>query len=354
MQDAVLFRVDASAEVGIGHLRRCLSLAAALRLEGTPSQFVVGGPADSVAFAQAHGVTARGIESTSLWSERDLAETMAEARANRCTAVVVDSDAKHEWYLDWLRQAGWFVCAVDDGALQSFPCQLVVNGDAHATRLVYRSASGDTRFLLGPRYALLREEFWETPPRTWRDEVRRVLVTLGGADRFGLMPRLLRLLDDLTGAFEVTAVVGPFFANVEEVASAADHSRRRVDVVRTPASVRDLMLGADLAISAAGQTLYELACTGCPAVAVIMAENQVEQVRACAEADIVFPAGVVHDAAVLDTVASAVTHLLSNPGVRRAMSEAGRRMVDGRGALRVARAILAGPDVIPEEGAVPE
>lgn len=340
MRGAVLFRVDASAEVGAGHLRRCLSLAAALRLEGTPSRFVVGGPADSVAFAQAHGVAARGIESTSLWSEADLAVTAEEARVNRCPAVVVDSDSKHEGYLDRLRQAGWFVCAVDDGALHPFPCQLVVNGDAHADRLMYRSSSGDTRFLLGPQYSLLREEFWDIPPRRWRNEVVHVLVTLGGGDRIGLMPDLLRQLDRLPESFAVTAIIGPFFANRPAVEAAAAACTRRVTLQYAPGTVRDLMLDADLAISAAGQTLYELACAGCPNVAVAMAENQVEQVRAFAEANIVFSAGQVHDPDILGAIAAAFATLQSNPTRRRAMSKAGRRLVDGQGARRVARVLV--------------
>ena len=99
------------------------------------------------------------------------------------------------------------------------------------------------------------------------------------------------------------------------------------------------MLQADLAVSAAGQTLYELAHVGCPVVAVRMAENQEGQMRAFAAAGTLLPGGSVEKDADFSGVRATVGRLLADPAARAAMSAAGRRMVDGGGARRVAEAI---------------
>lgn len=212
----------------------------------------------------------------------DLKQVLDTALLHECEAIVVDSyDASHE-YVMRLRTAGLYVVAIDDLARFAFPCQLVVNCGLQARQLPYSSSSGDTTFLLGPQYALIRPEFWQIPSRAIADRVQNVLVTLGGGDPQNLTPTLLGLLDDLPGDFTVTTIIGPFFENREEVGHAANASRRSVRLLEDPSSMCSLMLEADLAVSAGGQTLYELAATGTPTVGVQVAENQASNLRALA------------------------------------------------------------------------
>lgn len=265
--------------------------------------------------------------------------TLAVAVRYRCDAVVVDSYHVDADYLERLRAAGLFVVAIDDLARYPFPCQLVVNGGAHAHHLPYRSPSGDTRFLLGPQYALLRPEFWDVALRTVRDTVQNILVTLGGADPHSLMPRLLSLLDDLPGNFTVTAIVGPFFENRAKVEGAARSCRRLVRLVDAPDSVLDLMLEADLAISGGGQTLYELAATGTPTIAIASADNQRRNVRYMKKQGVVKAIELKEDQRLRNSLAEHVIRLLDDLGRRERMSRVGQRLVDGRGAIRVANVV---------------
>jgi len=262
------------------------------------------------------------------------------AISNSCVAVVVDSDYEGPDYLRTLRDAGFFVCAVEDLAPHAFPCQLVVNGDAHAKSLRYRSSSGDTMFLLGPEYAMLQSEFWEAAERASTDRVANILVTFGGADGYDLTPRVMNLLKTLPGSFSVTAIIGPFFKNVNNVEAALRGGDRPIELVRSPTSVYKLMMQADLAISAGGQTLYELACVGCPTIAVRTAANQDGQLGVLEEAGFLRIAGRADDSRIVGRLAEAIRSLLANGEARGAMSTAGQRLIDGQGALRVARAMV--------------
>ena len=338
---SVLFRVDAGPDIGLGHLQRCLSLASALRRFDARCIFLTNRVRAVQSRVRAFGFEADRLEGLESGGTENLKRTLEKAVRHQCDAMVVDSYHADADYLGLLRATGLFVVAVDDLARHPFPCQLVVNGGAHALHLPYRSSSGDTRFLLGPRYALLHPEFWDTPPRTVQQTSGNVLVTLGGADPHNLMPMLLSVLDDLPGEFTVTAIVGPFFKNRTEIQATANGCRRPVRLIRSPDSIRDLMLQADLAISAGGQTLYELAAAGTPTVAVQVADNQVASMRALVAEGVVYTGGCVGEARLRDRVREAVKMLLADKDTRARMIAAGQRLLDGQGARRIAEVMVS-------------
>ncbi len=265
---------------------------------------------------------------------------IAEARAGAANVVIVDSDYEGESYLDGLRQAGLFVCAVEDLAEHPFPAHMVLNGDAHAAMLDYRSSTGDTRFLLGPQYALLGPEYRRHPAPAARVPAERILVSLGGSDAHGLLPAVVRALDRLPVSIALTVSVGPFARSRGEVEAMAARLRRPAEVVVGPASLHSLIASADLVVTAAGQTLNELARLGRPAVAIEVARNQHEQVLAFVEAETVRLAGNAREPDIEERVLEAVAALLGAPQEMIAMAAAGPRFIDGHGAERAADALL--------------
>ncbi|MCL5958546.1 MAG: UDP-2,4-diacetamido-2,4,6-trideoxy-beta-L-altropyranose hydrolase [Chloroflexi bacterium] len=336
----VLFRLEANPQIGIGHLQRCLSLAVALHRLGTSCVFLAN--ADPIVQKRVadSGFKAERMNGSEPGTDEDLGLVLTMANRHQGEVIVVDSYRVGADYLQGLREAGLIVVAVDDLAVHPFPCQIVVNGSAGAQDLPYVSSSPDTRFLLGSEHILLRPEFWDVPPRMTREVVKNILVILGGADSHNLMPRLLAMLDDLAPWFGVTAVIGPFFANRDEVEMVAKRCRKPVRRVEAPDSVRDLMLEADLAISAGGQTLYELAASGTPTVAVQVADNQSSNLRGLAAEGVLQFAGSVEDAGLVGRVGAAIGELIGNSSARARMSRTGQRLVDGRGAIRLAETII--------------
>mgnify|MGYP001373678883 CR=1 FL=1 len=190
----VLMRVDAAPGVGLGHLQRCLALASALHQVHISCVFLTNGEDSITERVRRFGFDARAFDEGDPGSESDWRQVLDLAAAEECDAVVVDSYLVDDHYLSGLRAAGMLVAAIDDLARFPFPCHLVVSGGVGAESLPYHSSTGDTRFLLGPKYALLRKEFWQVAPRRNESEVREVLVTMGGADGPNLTPVVLRVL----------------------------------------------------------------------------------------------------------------------------------------------------------------
>ena len=146
----VLFRVDAGPHIGLGHLQRSLALAAASRQKDVESTFLTNDDNGSRERAAGFGFPVVTLPHVESWTSEDADAAVKVASQNGCDAVVVDSHEAHADYLTQLRDAGLYVIKRDDLAHYPFPCQMVINGNADACQLPYRSSSGDTLFLLGP------------------------------------------------------------------------------------------------------------------------------------------------------------------------------------------------------------
>ena len=138
----------------------------------------------------------------------------------------------------------------------------------------------------------------------------------------------------------IHAVVGPYYENAASIeAAAAGHGR--VTLHRAPSSLQPIMVGSDIAISAGGFTLYELAAIGVPTVGIALWENQRPNVAALGDRGIVVPL-YYHDGMAFDAqLAAVIEELVRDPGRRRERAQAGQAFIDGQGARRTARAIFA-------------
>lgn len=329
----VAVRADAGPDIGLGHARRCLTLAGALRERGVESLFVCAGDRRAREWLEASDFEVVPVEPA-----RDLAGTLEHCRAHQARVIIVDSPSLGTADLTVLTAAGLRVVVIDDLADHELPVDLVVNPSAGAGRLRYRGASR-TRFLLGARYVLLRPQFSQAGSRSAPDRARRILVTVGGGDPADLTSRLVGWAARALGAVEQDVVVGPFTARSEALRVAVETASCRVVLHEDPKDIAALMLAADMALCGGGQTAYELAATGTPALAIRLGENQTLNLTALAEAGTLVWVGDAGDADLEAKIGPALAGLADDPMRRARMSRQGRELVDGRGAGRVARAI---------------
>ena len=294
----LIVRVDAGANLGMGHLVRCLALVQAW-----------GGAAEILRAEDSDGDPG---------SDADARATAARAQAAGAAWVVVDGYQFGTAFQRTLRAAGLRVLCVDDnGEAGEYACDIVLNQNLHAEASLYRRRDGATRLLLGPEYVLLRREFVE-PPRSAKviaQTARRVLVTLGGGDAGETLDLVRGALEGARG-FDVRVVTGG----------------------RSPEDMRSLMEWADLAVSAGGSTSWELAYIGVPTLAVVMAKNQIGAVGALSERGIVVPLGR-RESLTGPEVTAQVERLARNFDRRVRMSDAGQALIDGGGAARVVNAM---------------
>jgi len=326
----VVFRTGGGKQVGFGHIRRCLSLAHALRSLNVNSSFVLDGDTKASDIVTAEGHAA------SLIDDDDFTETAKEVLNRSAVAVVVDSYSHPASYLKNLKSMGRRVVVLDDLAADFIPADLVVNGTAGAEALPYAS-DPSVSYLLGSSYILLRPEFENVVERSY-EPVRRVLITLGGSDGFDLTPRIIDWVQAILPQADIDVVVGPLFRNSSEIESATIGADK-VHLHHAP-DMGLLMRTCDMAVAGGGQTTYELAATATPTVAIRIAENQTLNLMGLSRARTLIWAGDATDTNLKEKVTQAVGTLAQSASLRRELGANGRRLVDGRGAVRVAEKLV--------------
>jgi UDP-2,4-diacetamido-2,4,6-trideoxy-beta-L-altropyranose hydrolase len=227
---------------------------------------------------------------------------------------------------------------IDDyGHCDHYYADIVLNQNLNANEDLYQRREPYTRLLLGPEFVLLRREFLRY--RGLRREVpevgRRLLATFGGADHHNVTLKVIRALEqvDVPG-LNAEVAVGGWNPHVEEIEEAVKRSSSPIGLRRDTVDMPSLMAWADLAVSAAGTTVWELAFMGLPSLTVATSENQRSL---AAQADI---AGVSSSVGWYDRLSSSelaerVEKLLKHKEMRERMSRTGRKLVDGDGASRV-------------------
>jgi UDP-2,4-diacetamido-2,4,6-trideoxy-beta-L-altropyranose hydrolase len=325
----VVFRVAGGPRLGFGHVRRCWTLA--LELAGEADlRFVTTTPEAAAALGAA------GFDASAEASPGDTAllERALASVPGSVVAVVDDPELSGDGIVQLRRLAP--VAAIDDACTRALPADLVINGSAGAADLPYRGAQ-DTRYLLGPEYIILRRDFALEPfRRRVGAEVRRVLVLGGGGATVNAVvdETVLAVRGTVPGA-EIDVIVGPFASRPVITSDAS------VTVLRNPSNIRRLMLAADLAVTGGGQTAYELAASATPAIGVRLAENQHVNLSGLAAAGVLVDVGVPDEPTFRARLTDTMRRLVADPEYRARMGQAGRRLVDGRGAGRVATEIAA-------------
>jgi UDP-2,4-diacetamido-2,4,6-trideoxy-beta-L-altropyranose hydrolase len=333
MSSLVIFRTDGGAQIGLGHVRRCLSLAKSLRHVGEESFFILQGTPEVCRFVEAAGFQAMLITP----NEDDLATTLQTIGKLAATTLVLDSyDLRTEYFYSLIK-SGVKLVAIDDLADRELPVHLLINGSISGKDLRYHCLE-ETRFLLGPDYVLLRPDFSIRKKREIANKISRVLISVGGSDPFKLTPRLMQWVNNTLGDVTMDVVIGPFFQNESMDSAEVNKLGGRVVLHHDPQNIYSLMAASDLALCGGGQTTYELAATGTPAVAVRVANNQTINLQGLESAGVLVWAGDVSDPTLEEKVYQAIESVKPVQS-RQKISGRGQNLIDGKGANRAAQAI---------------
>jgi spore coat polysaccharide biosynthesis predicted glycosyltransferase SpsG len=192
----------------------------------------------------------------------------------------------------------------------------------------------------GPGYAILDPAFARVPRRS-SGEVRepRILVTMGGSDPCGLTLQALRALDNMRESFLVTVALGPAFLHEAELQRFLANARRKYECRRED-SLLDLMVNSDIALVSFGTTVYELAAAGLPAIALSISEDHAQSAEVFARGGSLMHLGLSSSVSA-EQIQSAVRKLVNDPQLRIEFGRRGQSLVDGNGAPRVAKLLLA-------------
>ena len=334
----ILIRADANEKIGAGHVMRCLSIAKAFALRGYESLFVIADERSN-ALIRNHGFQTLCLQTVWTDMESELPVLLPVIRELQPELLLVDSYCVTENYLGSLSKE-CRVAYMDDLNLGCHDVDTIINYNIYAAVYDYsRYSETRTRLILHPQYAPLRDEFKGCPKHEMKN-VSDVLISAGGADPeritekiiYGVCPEL----PEITFHFIVGAL-NPRLDEIKKKAEERDNAFLHINEKH----MSDLMKMCDVAISAAGTTLYELCACGTPTIAYTLADNQIVAAEQFDAQGIMLNAGDCRgNEAFTGRVKELLKELIKNNGLRVELSTRMQELVDGNGADRIVDALL--------------
>lgn len=367
----IVIRADANSKIGMGHVMRCLSVADALLKRGEEVLFVTADDTP-VPLLNRKDIPYRILHTDYADMEAELpgligilqelaqrAELPEEVSSRMSSqrkdiAILVDSYYVTEKYLATLKKRITTIY-MDDIYAFSYPVDMLINYNIYGEEMGYEkdAAFADTKLLLGTKYVPLRAEFSQAAGHESLKDASRttgqaadggILITTGGSDSFNLAGQLLQeaMKYDALKAKEYHVVSGSLNPHIGELQALAQ-KHENIHIHCNVTHMAELMARSEIALSAGGSTLYELSAMGVPTIAFSFAENQERLVQTFAGRGIVQYGGNyrTEGSGMVQQTIAGLQKLCGDETLRAEYRRKALHLVDGRGAERIAEALLS-------------
>ncbi|QPJ62159.1 MAG: UDP-2,4-diacetamido-2,4,6-trideoxy-beta-L-altropyranose hydrolase [Candidatus Nitronauta litoralis] len=355
----ICFRVDASKEIGTGHLMRCFTLAEALIERGARVTFLCRHLPEEF-----HGrfqtlkmdCVILNLEGNSQAKNPSNQYTQwlgvpPEVDAIDVASVLPDLVPPVDWVVvdhyaldaEWEIQIRPFckqLMAIDD-LHRPHACEILLDQNLQegGKNLYNKIVPEGSLALLGPAYALLRPQFLEARQKLSpkNGSLDRILVFFGGTDSSNNTLKAVKAARTFNRDIALDIVPGVFYPYRDELNSfCAD--LESVTIHDGP-DMTQLMQAADLALGSPGSTTWERMVLGLPAVVVISADNQDAVAKQAHNQGTLINLGDEKNVSEEDWV-EILNNLSTNPTLLSEMSEKGMKLLDGQGTRRVAEILM--------------
>ncbi|PYS56083.1 MAG: UDP-2,4-diacetamido-2,4,6-trideoxy-beta-L-altropyranose hydrolase [Acidobacteria bacterium] len=330
----VLIRTDASSQIGMGHAMRCLALAEELAQRGHRPIFIS---------KDLPGIILRELKTlqlshvlldSGLTLNQEL-ERLPGILSSLVSPVVAITDgyAFDETYQAWLKSRVDLLICLDDLAVNRFDCHAVLNQNLGFGEKDYQTltAAGTTLFI-GPKFSLLRASYRAAAgSHMVRLEPQRILISMGGGDRFDMTYKALCELAPLEGV-EIDIILGPAYAHDDPIRRLRPKAYARMHLHTEVLDLTRFILQADVVICPSGSTVWQIACLGAPLITFPLIDNQ---------AGIAMGLYAERAAVVIDPdwregdLRRITSDLLNHVEWRQNLSGRSKQIVDGHGVVRI-------------------
>jgi UDP-2,4-diacetamido-2,4,6-trideoxy-beta-L-altropyranose hydrolase len=336
----ILFRADGNEQIGMGHIMRCLTIADAFQRKGNECLFVLAD--ESVkAIVEKRGFQTIVLHTDFRELESELEKIIPVIQSVDTEWIFVDSYYVSSAYFESLREC-CKVAYMDDLAMFAYPVDVLINYNVYAPDIGYKEFYQKEhvnfpKAILGINYAPLRDEFRSTSFREQNQKCKRVFLSTGGADPIHLALDFVNyIIAELSeNEFEFHVILGAMNPDKDKINQLAAQCDSLI-IHQNVENMVELMTSCDIAVSAAGSTLYELCACGIPTITYVLADNQILGAEAFQERNLMVNLGDARENKHLpEQIDKAIRELNMDFEGRKSMSRRMRNMVDGFGADRI-------------------
>ena len=325
-----------NAQIAMGHIMRCLSIADALHGLGEPVRFILADE-QAVSLLKQRGYDAIVLHTKWNHMEEELPVLSQVIQNEHIEKMLIDSYQVTQRYLTELSKLVT-IFYIDDLKLFEYPVDAVICYANYWKKFQYKINGTRTTYLLGMKYVPLKQAFWNCEAKIISEKANNLLILTGGSDPFNVTEQILDSID--TYQFQTIDVIcGIYNTNYNKFVKKYENNKN-IKFHQAVNNIEQYMKKADIAISAGGTTLYELCAIGTPAISFSFADNQLDNVRQFQEDGLIDYSGDARMNDIAGTIDQCLIRYRNDFELRKEKSEKMQKMVDGKGAIHLAEALL--------------
>lgn len=329
MNENIFILTEGGRNIGLGHITRCLSLYQAFEEVKVYPQFIINGEQNIISVLE-------NIKYINLdWMDKfDLfLEKISEN-----DIVIIDSYlANFEIYKkisNKVKKLAFF----DDYNRIKYPKGILINGSIFANEINY-DKNEKIKYLLGTDFISIRKEFWNNEVKVIREKIESIMIIFGGNDIRNLVPSILESMVYNFPDIKKNVIVNDSFNNLDQIKRGADN---KTNLIFSPSEkeLKNIMIESDIAISAAGQTLYELSIVGTPTIMIGIADNQKNNILGWEKTGIIDFAGDYYDHSLNDHIVKLIYNL-ENKEIRIKKSNDSINLINRNGSKKIVEELIS-------------
>ena len=324
----IAFRADGTSQIGTGHIMRSIALSEELKNRGHSCFFLSKIDSEELINRVKQTSSFQKME-TEATTKEDLDILLKFSKENNVDWIITDHYGINSDYVKILKENKFKVLSVDDTAQIHYYSDIVLNQNIGAEQLAF-SAEKYTKFLLGPKYTMIRDELLRRDEKIENNKVKKILVTLGGTDNDNFTLKILKLLESVDKNAEILVVLGPFNLFYDAIRGYIKETGLKIKLIKSPENMAEVYLESDIAISAGGSSCYELAYFGIPNIIITIADNQLYIANELDKQKVSIYLGKKSEIKA-EQLEDKIKELINNHSLRKNMSRNGKKLVDGKG-----------------------
>lgn len=342
---SIVFRVDASNEIGGGHLTRCINIANQLKNENINSFFILRDLIGvDITLLEFHKHQYKLIKNCRDYLD-DAKQTIEiiEKENIKPHSIIVDNYEIDSNWENLLRTKAKKLVVIDDLANKNHNCHILINQVYGSEPSLYKGLINDScQLFLGSKYIFLRPQFnllRKNLNKTQNfEKITDIHLFFSSNDKNGLTIKYSKLLLENFPKINLHISVGNYFVNLKELKDLAS-KYKNINWIQNNLNIEEQMAKCQIAIGTPGMTTWERACLGIPSIQLGTKDFQDDILNSLSSHGICKWLGnekYVSDEYFIKTC----KEFFKNKEMLKEMREICLKVIDGEGLKRVIKIIL--------------
>ena len=327
----VLFVVEASNRLGMGHVSRCLEISRLLRNKKINSHFLINRNNKIIE------LLSQKKTQFSILSEHQTIfsniRTICIKKKISCIIIDLRKKLSKEFFMK-LREISKTVIIVNNTSKNIFNSDLIIFPEIKEQYPSKLLKNKSKNILIGAKYAILNNNY-EQKTIQKKDSI---LISMGGSDKRNITEKLITEFKKSDCNFKVNVVIGKFFSNPKKIIAKVSNDKR-FTIIKDVNNLIPLMHNAKIGIFMFGITTYEALSVGLPAIVMTHSKENDIAAKKLLPYDCIYYLGYFNSVNV-KKIPSITFSLLKNSKTLKKMGKNGKKIVDGKGSLRVTNNII--------------